>query len=158
MLDFIKSRCYNKDRKLRNEVQKMLKNEFKLTADYVGIDDNDEIFSLFYTLVEDGSFEKLGNELNRAGELEYSAENGYDPDEVEDWFFDNSEITEWGAVAKELYNPTISKKDIEVECTETRVAVVNGFKFTVSVTDSKDEMFRNKEAKKLLKNDGVAND
>ena len=158
MLDFKKSRCYNEYRKLRNEVQEMLKNEFKLVADYVGIDDNDEIFSLFYTLAEDRSFEKLGNELNKAGELEYSDENGYDPDEVEDWFFDNSEITEWNAKAKEFYNPTISKKDIRVECSETRVAVVNGFKFTVTVTDSKDEMYRNKKAQELLKNGGVEND
>ena len=125
--------------------------EFKLTADYVGIDDNDEIFSLFYTLVEDGSFEKLGNELNKAGELKFSDESGFDPDEVEDWFFENSEITEWGATAKEIYNPTINRKDIRVECTETRTAVVNGLKFFVSVTDSKDEMYRNKEAQKLLK-------
>lgn len=129
----------------------MNKKEFKLTADYVGIDDNDEIFSLFYTLVEDESFEKLGNELDKAGCLDFSDENGYDPDEVEDWFFDNSEITEWGAVAEEFYNPTISKKDIEVECTETRTAFVGDLKFTVSVTDSKAEMYRNKEAKKLLK-------
>lgn len=129
----------------------MLKNEIKLTADYVGIDDNDEIFSLFYTLAEDGSFERLGDELNKAGKLEFSDESGYDPDEVEDWFFENSEITEWGAVAKEIYNPTIGKKDIEVECNENRSAVVNGIKFTVSVEDIKDEMYKNKEAQQLLK-------
>lgn len=129
----------------------MLKNEIKLTADYVGIDDNDEIFSLYYTLAEDGSFERLGYELNKAGKLEFSEESGYDPDEVEDWFFENSEVTEWKAVAKEIYNPTISRNDIEVECTETRVAVVNDIKFTVSVKDSKDEMHRNQEAQELLK-------
>ena len=129
----------------------MSKNEIKLIADYVGIDDNDEIFSLFYTLAEDGSFERLEDELNKAGKLEFSDESGYDPDEVEDWFFENSEITEWKAVAKEIYNPTIGRKDIEVECTETRTAVVNGLTFTVSVKDRKDEMFRNKEAQELLK-------
>lgn len=127
------------------------KNEFKLAADCVGIDDNDEIFSLFYTLAEDGSFERLGYELNKAGKLEFSDEKGFYPDEVEDWFFENSEITEWGAVAKEIYNPTIGRKDIEIECTETRTAVVNGIKFTVSVKDSKDEMYKNKEAQQLLK-------
>lgn len=125
----------------------MLKNEIKLTADYVGIDDNDEIFSLYYTLAEDGSFERLGYELNKAGKLE----SGYDPDEVEDWFFENSEVTEWNAVAKEVYNPTIGRRDVEVECTETRTAVINGVKFTVSVKDSKDEMHRNQEAQELLK-------
>lgn len=125
----------------------MLKNEIKLTADYVGIDDNDEIFSLYYTLAEDGSFERLGYELNKAGKLE----SGYDPDEVEDWFFENSEVTEWNAVAKEVYNPTIGRRDVEVECTETRTAVINGLKFTVSVKDSKDEMHRNQEAQELLK-------
>lgn len=124
----------------------MSKKEIKLTPDYVGIDDNDEIFSLYYTLVEDGSFEMLGYELNKAGKLE----SGYDPGEVEDWFFENSEV-EWNAVAKEVYNPTIGRRDIEVECTETRVAVVNGIKFTVSVKDSKDEMHRNQEAQELLK-------
>lgn len=129
----------------------MLKNEIKLTADYVGIDDNGEIFSLFYSLAEDGSFERLGDELNKAGKLEFLDESGYDPDEVEDWFFENSEVTEWEAVAKEFYNPTIGRRDIEVECTETRVAVVNGIKFTVSVKDSKDEMHRNQEAQELLK-------
>lgn len=128
------------------------KNEFKLTADYVGIDDNDEIFSLYYTLAEDGSFERLGYELNKAGKLEFSDEKGFDPDEVEDWFFENSEITEWNASAKEIYNPTIGRNDIEVECNETRTAVVNGLKFTVSVKDSKDEMYRNREAQELLKN------
>lgn len=127
------------------------KNEFKLAADCVGIDDNDEILSLFYTLAEDGSFERLGYELNKAGKLEFSDEKGFYPDEVEDWFFENSEITEWGAVAKEIYNPTIGRKDIEIECTETRTAVVNGIKFTVSVKDSKDEMYKNKEAQQLLK-------
>lgn len=129
----------------------MLKNEIKLTADYVAVVDNDEIFSLYYTLAEDGSFERLGYELNKAGKLESSKESGYDPDEVEDWFFENSEVTEWEAVAKEFYNPTIGRRDIEVECTETRVAVVNGIKFTVSVKDSKDEMHRNQEAQELLK-------
>lgn len=128
----------------------MLKNEIKLTADYVGIDDNGEIFSLFYSLAEDGSFERLGDELNKAGKLEFLDESGYDPDEVEDWFFENSEV-EWNAVAKEVYNPTIGRRDIEVECTETRTAVVNGIKFTVSVKDSKDEMHKNKEAQELLK-------
>lgn len=129
----------------------MTKKEIKLTPDYVGIDDNDEIFSLFYTLIEDGSFERLANELSEAGKLKFLGENGYDPDEVEDWFFENSEITEWKAVAKEIYNPTIGRKDIEIECTETRTAVVNGIKFTVSVKDSKDEMYKNKEAQQLLK-------
>lgn len=124
----------------------MLKNEIKLTADYVAVVDNDEIFSLYYTLAEDGSFERLGYELNKAGKLE----SGYDPDEVEDWFFENSEV-EWNAVAKEVYNPTIGRRDIEVECTETRTAVVNGIKFTVSVKDSKDEMYNNKEAQELLR-------
>ena len=88
--------------------------EFKLNIDYVGIDDNDEIFSVFYTLIEDKSFEKLGDELSKAGELKYSDENGFDPDEVEDWFFDNSDIAEWNAGAKEFYNPTIGRNDIEV--------------------------------------------
>lgn len=125
----------------------MSKKEIKLTADYVGIDNNDEIFSLYYTLVEDGSFEMLGYELNKAGKLE----SGYDPDEVEDWFFENSEVTEWEAVAKEVYNPTIGRRDIEVECTETRTAVVNGIKFTVSVKDSKREMYKNQEAQQLLR-------
>lgn len=129
----------------------MLKNEIKLTPDYVGIDDNDEIFSLYYTLVEDGSFERLANELSKAGKLEFSKESGYDPDEVEDWFFENSEVTEWEAVAKEVYNPTIGRRDIAVECTETRTAVVNGIKFTVSVKDSKCEMYKNKEAQELLR-------
>lgn len=129
------------------------KNECKLTPDYVGIDDNDEIFSLYYTLVEDGSFERLGYELNKAGKLEFSDEKGFDSNEVEEWFFKNSEITEWEAVAKEVYNPTIGRRDIAVECTETRTAVINGLKFTVSVNDSKDEMYKNQEAQKLLKKD-----
>lgn len=129
----------------------MSKKEIKLTPDYVGIDDNDEIFSLQYTLVEDGSFDMLANELSKAGKLEFSKESGYDPDEVEDWFFENSEVTEWNAVAKEVYNPTIGRRDINVECTETRTAVINGLKFTVSVKDSKDEMRRNQEAQELLK-------
>lgn len=128
----------------------MLKNEIKLTADYVGIDDNGEIFSLFYSLAEDGSFERLGDELNKAGKLEFLDESGYDPDEVEDWFFENSEV-EWNAVAKEVYNPTIGRRDIEVECTETRTAVVNDIKFIVSVKDSKREMYKNQEAQQLLR-------
>lgn len=128
----------------------MLKNEIKLTPDYVGIDDNGEIFSLFYSLAEDGSFERLGDELNKAGKLEFLDESGYDPDEVEDWFFENSEV-EWNAVAKEVYNPTIGRRDIEVECTETRTAFINGIKFTVSVKDIKDEMYKNQEAQQLLR-------
>ena len=132
--------------------------EFKLTADYVGISEDDENFGLFYTLVADEAFEKLAKELIKAGELKLSDENGYYPDEVEDWFFDHSRITEFGATAKEIYNPTISKEDIMVKCKETREALVNGVKFTVTATRSMDKMYKNKEAKKLLKKDGVVND
>lgn len=123
--------------------------EFKLTVDYVGISEDGENFTLFYTLVEDEAFEKLAKELSKAGEL--SDKSGYYPDEVEDWFLNHSRITEFGAIAKEIYNPTISKEDIRVKCTETREAVVNGVKFTVTATDSIDEMYRNKEAQKMLK-------
>ena len=124
--------------------------EFKLTAYFVGIDHNDEVFDVFYTLVEDEAFEKLGDELFKAGKLMDSDEYGNSPDEVEDWFFENSEVTEWNAAAEQFYNPTISRKDISVECHETRVAIVNGIKFIASVTASKDEMYKNKEAQKLV--------
>lgn len=129
----------------------MNKKEFKLTADYVGISEDGENFGLFYTLVEDEAFEKLTEELSKAGELKLSDESGYYPDEVEDWFLDHSRITEFGATAKEIYNPTISREDIRVKCTETREALVNGVKFTVTATDSMDEMYKNKEAQKMLK-------
>ena len=126
--------------------------EIKLTADEVGIDQNDGLgtFDLFYTLVEDESFEKLGEELYKAQMLEFSDEYGNDPDEVEDWFFDNSKVSEWNARAKEFYNPNIGKNDIRVECSETRVAVVNGVEFSVSATASKEEMYKNREAQKMI--------
>ena len=125
--------------------------EFKLTADYVGISEDSETFGLFYTLVEDEAFEKLAKELIKAGELKLSDKKGYYPDEVEDWFIDHSRITEFGATAREIYNPTISREDIRIKCTETREALVNGLKFTVTATDSMDEMYKNTEAKKMLK-------
>ena len=126
--------------------------EFKLTADEVGIDQNDLIgtLDLFYTLVEDESFEKLGEELYKAQMLEFSDESGNDPDEVEDWFFENSKVSEWNARAKEFYNQNIGRNDIRVECSETRVAVVNGVKFSVSATASKEEMYKNREAQKII--------
>lgn len=126
--------------------------EFKLTADFVGIDQNEGlgVFDVFYTLVEDEAFEELGYELFKAGQLMDSDEYGNDPDEVEDWFFENSRVTEWKATAEEFYNPTIKRNDIRVECHETRVAIVSGIKFSASVTASKDEMYKNREAQKLV--------
>lgn len=56
MVDFGKKVCYDKYRKLRKGELKM---EFKLTADYVGISEDGENFGLFYTLVEDESFERF---------------------------------------------------------------------------------------------------
>jgi len=126
--------------------------EIKLTADSVGIDQNDElgVFDVFYTLVEDEAFEELGNELFKAEQLMDSDEYGNDPDEVEDWFFENRKVTEWNAKAKEFYNPIIERNDIKVECQETREAIVNGIKFIVSVTASKSEMYKNREAQKMI--------
>ena len=137
----------------QEEEDKGNKMEFKLTADEVGINPNDElgIFELFYTLAEDEIFEKLGKELFKAQMLEFSDKNGYDPDEVEDWYFDNSEIVDWNESAKEFYNPNIGRNDIHVERSETRVAVVNGIKFSVSATANRDEMYSNREAQKMIK-------
>lgn len=126
--------------------------EIKLTVDSVCIDQNDElgVFDLFYTLVEDEAFEELGNELFKAEQLMDSDEYGNDPDEVENWFFENSKVTGWNCKAKEFYNPIIGRNDIKVECQETREAIVSGIKFTVSATASKSEMYKNKEAQKAL--------
>lgn len=124
----------------------------ELTADLVGVDPNDDlgIFEMFYTLDEDETFEKLGTELFKAHMLKYSDECGNDPDEVEDWFFENSKVSKWNARAKEFYNPNIGRNDIRVECSETRVVVVNGFKFSVSVTASREKMYKNREAQKMI--------
>ncbi|AVJ48897.1 hypothetical protein [Lactobacillus phage PMBT4] len=126
--------------------------EIKLTADSVGIDQNDDlgVFDVFYTLVEDEAFEELGNELFKSEHLMDSDEYGNDPDEVEDWFFENSRVTDWRGKAKEFYNPIIGRNDIKVECQETREAIVNGIKFIVSVTASKSEMYKNREAQKMI--------
>ena len=126
--------------------------EIKLTADEVGIDQNDELgtLDLFYTLVEDEAFERLGGELFKAQMLELSDESWNDPDEVEDWFFDNSKIIDCNAKARKFYNQTIGRNDIKVKLQETRVATVNGIKFIVSATASKDEMFKNREAQKMI--------
>lgn len=126
--------------------------EFKLTADEVGIDQNDGLgtLDLFYTLVEDEAFEKLGEELFKAQMLEFSDENGNDPDEVEDWFFENSKVIDWKGRAKEFYNQTIGHNDIKVELQETRVATVNGIKFIVSASASKNELYKNREAQKMI--------
>ena len=126
--------------------------EIKLTADEVGIDQNDDLgtLDLFYTLVEDKAFEKLGEELFKAQMLEFSDENGYNSDEVEDWFFDNSKVIDWNAKARMFYNKTIWRNDIRVELQETREVIVNGIKFVVSATASKDEMYNNCEAQKMV--------
>lgn len=133
----------------KNEENKL---EFKLTADEVGIDQNDGVgtLDLFYILVEDEAFEKLGEELFKAQMLEFSDENGNDPDEVEDWFFDNSKVIDWNAKAKMFYNPIIGRNDIKVELQETREATVNGVKFTVSASANKSETYNNGEAKKMV--------
>lgn len=124
----------------------------ELTTDSVYIKQNDElgIFELFYTLNEDETFERLGSELFMAQMLEFSDECGNDPGEVEDWFFENSKVSECDARAKEFYNPNIGRNDIRVECSETRVAVVNGVKFSVRATASKEEMYKNREAQKMI--------
>lgn len=126
--------------------------EIKLAADEVGIDQNDElgIFDLFYTLVEDEAFKKLGNELNKAGKLKFSDENGYDSDEVEDWFFDHSKVIDRREKARKFYNQTIGRNDIKVKISETRKVAVNGIKFVVSASASKSEMYNNREAKKMI--------
>ena len=124
----------------------------ELTADSVCIKQNDElgIFELFYTLDRDEVFEKLESELFKTHVLMYSDEYEDDLDEVEDWFFDNSEVSEYDAKAEEFYNLNIGRNDIRVECSETRVAVVNGVKFSVSATASKEEMYKNREAQKMI--------
>lgn len=127
----------------------------KLTpdADWIGIHQNDKlgVFDVFYTLVEDDAFEILCDELSNTGELMYSdPEYGADHDEVEEWFFENSKVTEYNDKAKEFYNPIIGRNDIKVECQETREAIVNGIKFIVSVTASKSEMYTNREAQKMI--------
>lgn len=132
-----------------------MKKIVKLTpdADWIGIHQNDKlgVFDVFYTLVEDDAFERLGDELSNAGELMYSdPEYGADHDEVEGWFFENSKVEEWKVKAEEFYNPIIRRNDIRVECKETRVAVVNGIKFIATVTASKSEMYKNREAQKAL--------
>lgn len=134
----------------QEKMYKADKMEFKLTADEVGIDQNDElgILDLFYTLVEDGAFEKLGEELFKAQMLEFS--DNRNPDEVEDWFFDNSKVIDWKGKAKDFYNPTIGHNDIKVELQETRAATVNGIKFIVSASASKDELYKNREAQKMI--------
>lgn len=136
----------------QEEEDKGNKMEFKLTADEVGIDQNDGLgtLDLFYTLVEDEAFEKLGEELFKAQMLEFSDEFGNDPDEVEDWFFDNSKVIDWNAKAKMFYNQTIGRNDIKVELQETREAIVNGIKFTVSASANKSETYNNREAKKMI--------
>lgn len=136
--------------KKNNKVLKM--ETIKLTADSVCIKQNDElgILYLFYTLAEDEAFEKLGEELFKAQTLEFSDENGNDPDEVEDWFFDHSKIADCGFKANEFYNKEIWHDDIIVECKETREAIVNGTKFVVSATASKDGMYKNREAQKMV--------
>lgn len=137
------------DQEKMNKENKM---EFKLTADEVGIDQNDGLgtLDLFYTLVEDEAFKKLGEELFKAQMLEFSDENGNDPDEVEDWFFDHSKVIDWKGRAKEFYNQTIWRNDIRVELQETREAIVNGVKFVVSATASKSELYKNREAQKMI--------
>ena len=126
--------------------------EIKLTADEVGIDQNDGLgtFDLFFTLIEDEAFEKLGNELSKAGKLEFSDENGYDPDEVEDWYFDHSKVIDRKEKARKFYNYTIGRNDIKVKIQETREATINGIKFVVSATASKGEMYNNREAQKMI--------
>ena len=126
--------------------------EIKLTADEVDIDQNDGLgtLDLFYTLVEDKAFEKLGEELFKAQMLDFSDESGNDPDEVEDWFFDHSKVIDWKGRAKEFYNQTIGRNDIKVELQETREATVNGIKFTVSASANKSETYSNREAQKMI--------
>lgn len=126
--------------------------EIKLTADEVGIDQNDGLgtLGLFYTLIEDEAFERLGEELSKAGKLEFSDENGYDPDEVEDWFFENSKVVNSKEKARKFYNYNIGRNDIKVKVQETREVTVNGIKFIVSATASKSEMYKNREAQKMI--------
>ena len=124
----------------------------KLTADSVRITQNDElgIFDLLYTLVEDDAFEELGYELFKADQLMDSDEYGNDPDEVEDWFFGHSKVTDRGLKAKEFYNQDIGCNDIRVWSSETREVIVSGIKFVVSASASKDEMYNNREAQKAV--------
>ena len=88
--------------------------------------------------------------MSKAGKLEFSDENGYDPDEVEDWYFENSKVVNSKEKARKFYNYTIGRNDIKVKLQETREAIVNGIKFVVSATASKDEMYNNREAQKLV--------
>lgn len=105
---------------------------------------------MFYTLLEDATFEKLEKELFKDQTLKFLDEARNDPDEVDDWFFDNSKVIDWNAKAKEFYNPIIGRNDIRVELQEIRVATVNGIKFIVSATASKNEMYKNREDQKMI--------
>lgn len=126
--------------------------EVKLTADEVGIDQNDGLgtLDLFYTLAEDDAFKRLGEELSKAGKLKFSDENSYDSDEVEDWFFDHSKVTNRKEKARKFYNYTIGRNDIKVKIQETREVTVNSIKFIVRAAASKGELFNNREAQKMV--------
>ena len=82
--------------------------------------------------------------------LEFSDENGYNSDEVEDWFLDHSKVVNSKEKARKFYNYNIGRNDIKVKLQEIREATINGIKFVVNATASKSELYKNREAQKMI--------
>lgn len=111
--------------------------KYQLKAEYFDRVNSPEILYGELSLAEDENYRILQSKL------------GEDVD-VNDWFNENAD-DECEYSAREIYNPTISRDDIEVTVNGSYVAELGGDTFFVHVEDVWDELYHNVDAINLAK-------
>lgn len=117
--------------------------KYELKAEYFDRVNSPEILYGELSLAEDKNYHILEKKL---------IESGIDAEDidVDDWFNENAD-DECEYSAREFYNPTISRDDIEVTVKGDYVAELGGDTFFVHVEDVWDELYHNVDAINLAK-------
>ena len=118
------------------------------------------------TFIKDDNFKLMVQKLVESGWADsYFKDYIAGPDSVKDWAKNNPEeaasaVEDWfndaswsfrRDSAREVYNQTISKRDIEVTIERSYYVDIEGDSFMVHVDDTWDEMYRNFDAIQLAK-------
>ena len=117
--------------------------KYELKAEYFDRESSPEILYGEVTLKKDENYHILEQKL---------IESGIDAEDVDvdEWFNENAD-DECDYSAREFYNSTISRDDIEVTVNGDYVAELDGDTFFVHVEDVWDELYNNEDAINLAK-------
>lgn len=106
---------------------------------------SDDYLDGYVSLAKDDAFHTLEKKLFESG----VADEGFDS--VEGWFNDNCDVDKDYSFAREFYNSTIGHSDIEVTFDRDYYVDLDGDTFVAHVDDTWDELGKNAEAIRLLK-------